>query len=72
MDATEPEPSLRSRCERIVFGRKVWSIYGSLVIHVLTILALVPWSAVPSMPKRPMVIDLQLSTRMTWGMLAAC
>ena len=59
MDATEPEPSLRSRCERIVFGRKVWSIYGSLVIHVLTILALVPWSALPSMPKRPMVIDLQ-------------
>lgn len=63
-DVTEQPAGRRSaarRFERLLFGRRVWAGYASLVVHLLIGLGLVAWSTTLPPRQRPAAIDLRFT-----------
>ena len=58
MDETGCKQTPLSRFERVVFGRRVWANYASLIVHLLALWVLAAWTATPDPRKRLVAIEL--------------
>lgn len=58
MDETGCEQTTLSRFERVVFGRRVWANYTSLIVHLLALWVLAAWTATPDPRKRLKAIEV--------------
>ena len=58
MDEAGSERTPLARFERVLFGRRVWANYASLVLHVLALWALAAPNAPPALRHKPTAIQL--------------